>query len=126
MTTTKQIRIPGPEHPITIQRHAGRIIVKVAGLVIADTQAALDLREASYPVVQYIPREDVNMQLLERTDQATYCPYKGDSAYFSIPAGGAKSLNAVWSYERPYDAVAAIKDHLAFYTDRIDAMELDS
>ena len=81
------------------------------------------LREASYPAVQYIPRKDVDMSLLERTDHITYCPYKGDCAYYSIPIGGERSANAVWSYERPFAAVAGIKDHLAFYPDRVDLIE---
>jgi uncharacterized protein (DUF427 family) len=83
----------------------------------------LTLREAAYPAVQYIPRKDVDMALLERTDRATYCPYKGDCSYFSIPVGGNRSINAVWSYEAPYAAVTPIKDHLAFYPDRVDAIE---
>ena len=86
----------------------------------ADTRDALTLREASYPAVQYVPRKDVDMALLERTDHITYCPYKGDCAYYSIPAGGERSINAVWTYEEPYAAVAAIKDHVAFYPDRVD------
>jgi uncharacterized protein (DUF427 family) len=120
---TKPRKIPGPDHPITIERNRARIVVKLAGRVIADTTAALTLREASYPPVQYIPRKDVDMSLLQRTDHATYCPYKGDCAYYSIPVGGQRSANAVWTYEAPYDAVAAIKDHLAFYPDRVDAVE---
>src|SRR6202521_4228580 len=84
----KTIKIPGPDHPITIERNAHRIVVTVAGRVVADTRAALILREASYPPVQYIPRKDVDTALLERTDHATYCPYKGDCAYYSIPLGG--------------------------------------
>ncbi|HEY4073050.1 MAG TPA: DUF427 domain-containing protein [Herbaspirillum sp.] len=119
---TKTVKIPGPDHPITIKPNAKRIIVKVAGKVIADSVNALTLQEASYPAVQYIPRKDVDMSLLERTDNATYCPYKGDCAYFSIPAGGEKTVNAVWIYETPYDAVIQIKDHLAFYTDRVDSI----
>ena len=118
----KTIRIPGPDHPITIAPNTKRVIVKVAGRVIADSVNALTLQEASYPAVQYIPRKDVDMSLLERTENATYCPYKGDCAYFSIPAGGEKTLNAVWTYETPYDAVIQIKDHLAFYTDRVDSI----
>jgi uncharacterized protein (DUF427 family) len=118
----KTIKIPGPDHPITIQPNAKRIIVKAAGKVIADTLEALTLQEASYPAVHYIPRKDVDMSLLERTDHATYCPYKGDCAYFSIPAGGEKSANAVWTYETPYDAVKQIKDHLAFYPDRVESI----
>ncbi|MCU1415816.1 MAG: hypothetical protein JWN80_3156 [Microbacteriaceae bacterium] len=118
----KTVKIPGPDHPITVKPNTGRIIVKVAGRVIADSVNALTLQEASYPPVQYIPRKDVDMALLERTDNATYCPYKGDCAYFSIPAGGEKTANAVWTYETPYDAVIQIKDHLAFYTDRVDSI----
>ena len=120
---TKTIKVPGPDHPITIERNAHRVVVKVAGSVVADTREALTLREASYPAVQYAPRKDVDMTLLERTDNVTYCPYKGDCAYYSIPAGGERSINAVWIYEEPYAAVAAIKDHLAFYPDRVDAIE---
>ena len=81
------------------------------------------MREAAYPPVQYIPRQDVDMSLLERTSHATYCPYKGDCAYYSIPLGGERSVNAVWSYEAPFAAVAAIKDHVAFYPSRVDAIE---
>jgi len=118
----KQIKIPGPDHPITVERNSARVTVTVAGKVIADTTEALSLREASYPAVQYIPRKDVDMTLLQRTDHATYCPYKGDCAYYSIPSAGERATNAVWTYEAPYEAVSAIKDHLAFYPDRVDAI----
>jgi uncharacterized protein (DUF427 family) len=120
---TRPIKHPGPDHPITIEPNPARVVVSVAGRVVADTSHALTLREATYPVVQYIPRGDVDLSLLERTDHATYCPYKGECAYYSIPAGGARSANAVWTYEAPYEAVAPIKDHLAFYPDRVDAIE---
>jgi uncharacterized protein (DUF427 family) len=120
--TAKPIKIPGPDHPITIEPNPQRVTVSLGGRVIADTRAALILREASYPPVQYIPRQDVDMKLLERTEHASYCPYKGDAAYYSLPAGGARSVNAVWSYEAPFEAVAAIKDHVAFYPDRVDAI----
>ena len=123
VTASKPIKIPGPDHPITIERNPARIVVTVAGRIVADTREALTLREAAYPAVQYIPRKDVNMALLERTDHATYCPYKGDASYFSIPVGGDRSTNAVWSYEAPYASVAQIKDYLAFYPDRVDAIE---
>jgi uncharacterized protein (DUF427 family) len=86
---TKTVEVPGPDHPITIERNAHRIVVTVAGRVVADTQDALTLREASYAPVQYIPRKDVDLTLLERTDHATYCPYKGDCAYFSIHRDGS-------------------------------------
>lgn len=118
--TEKTIKIPGRDHPIAIERNPGRVLVSVAGRVIADTRNALSLREANYPAVQYIPRKDVDMSMLERTDHATYCPYKGDCAYYSIPSGGERGLNAVWTYEAPYTAVAQIKDCLAFYPDRVE------
>jgi uncharacterized protein (DUF427 family) len=121
--TTRQRKLPGPDHPITVRPNPARVLVSVAGRVIADTRAALTLKEASYPAVRYIPRKDVDMALLQRTDHATYCPYKGDCAYFSIPIGGGRATNAVWTYEGPFAAVAEIKDHLAFYPDRVDAIE---
>jgi len=119
----KTIKNPGPDHPITIERNPNRVVVSAGGRVVADTQDALALREASYQPVQYIPRKDVDMALLVRTDHATYCPYKGDCAYFSIPLGDERATNAVWSYEAPYAAVAVIKDHLAFYPDRVDSID---
>ena len=120
--TAKTSKIPSAEHPITIEANPARVVVTVGGRIIADTRNALTLREASYPPVQYIPRQDVDMALLERTDHATYCPYKGDCSYYSIPVGGERSTNAVWTYEHPYDAVAEIKDHLAFYPNRVDSI----
>ena len=122
--TTKPIKIPGPDHPITVEPNTSRVVVTLAGQVIADTREALMLREASYPAVQYVPRKDVDLSLLERTDHSTYCPYKGDCAYFSIPIGGDQSVNAVWTHETPFAAVAEIKDHFAFYPDRVDEIAL--
>ena len=121
--TEKPKKIPGPDHPITVEPNPARVVVSIAGRVIADTREALTLHEASYPAVQYIPRKDVDMALLERTDRGTYCPYKGDCAYYSIPLGGKRSENAVWTYEVPFAAVAKIENHLAFYPDRVDAIE---
>lgn len=121
--TARVVMLPGPDHPITIHPNPSRVVVTIGGRVIADTHRALTLREATYSPVQYIPRMDVDMSQLERTDLATYCPYKGDCAYYSIPAGGERSKNAVWTYETPYPAVAEIKDHLAFYPDRVDTIQ---
>jgi uncharacterized protein (DUF427 family) len=120
--STRAIKIPGPDHPITIEPAASRIIVTVAGRTIADSNAALTLHEAAHPAVHYIPRQDVDMTLLQRTGHASYCPYKGEAAYYSIQAGGDRATNAVWTYEAPYDSVAAIKDHVAFYPDRVDTI----
>jgi uncharacterized protein (DUF427 family) len=117
----KPVRIPGPDHPITVTPTRGRVIVKAGGLVIADTRNALTLQEASYPLVHYIPREDADMSQLARTAHTTYCPYKGDASYYSFP----NAENAVWSYETPHPAMAAIKDHLAFYPSRVDAIEVN-
>jgi uncharacterized protein (DUF427 family) len=114
---------PGPDHPITITSSPHRVRVTFNGRVVADTHRALTLREASLPAVQYIPRADVDMALFERTAHATYCPYKGDASYFSLKVDGRVSENAVWSYEAPYSAVAAIVGHLAFYQDRVDRIE---
>ena len=119
----RTIKVPGPDHPITIERNPNRVVVTVASRVVADTRNALILREAGYPAVHYVPRKDADIALLERTEHATYCPYKGDCSYFSIPLGGDRSKNAVWTYEAPYPAVAAIKDHLAFYPHRVDSIE---
>jgi uncharacterized protein (DUF427 family) len=121
--STKTIKNPGPAHPITIERNPKRVVVSIGGRVLADTRDSLILREADYAAVQYIPRKDVDMTLLERSPHTTYCPYKGDCAYFSIPSGVERAVNAVWTYEAPYDAVAAIRNHLAFYPDRVDAIE---
>ena len=120
---SKPIKVPSPDHPITIEPNPSRVVVSVGGRVVAESREALTLREANYPAVQYIPRKDVDMSLLQRTDHATYCPYKGDCAYYSIPAGGERSINAVWTYEAPYAAVAEIKDHLAFYPHRVDEIK---
>ncbi len=110
-----------PEHRITTRPAGVRVQVSVKGEVIADTRDALELREASYPVVYYVPRKDVKMERLARTAHTTYCPFKGHASYFSL-AGGSE--NAVWSYEQPYDEVSVIKDHLAFYPDKVDAISV--
>lgn len=123
---TKPIKIPGPDHPIAITPTKGRITVTVNGKRIADSREALTLKEAAYPPVQYIPRKDVDMAQLQRTAHQTYCPYKGECTYYSIPAGGERSVNAVWSYETPHAAASAIREYLAFYPDRVDAIEIDS
>ena len=123
--TDKPIKVPGPEHHIDITPTKGRVTVEVNGMRIADTREALTLKEAAYPPVQYVPRKDVDMTQLQRTEHQTYCPYKGDCAYYSIAAGGERSVNAVWTYEAPYSAVSAIREYLAFYPDRVDAIEVD-
>jgi uncharacterized protein (DUF427 family) len=122
----KEVKIPGPDHPITISLAEGKVRVTVAGKIVAESTRALLLEEKGYPPVHYLPRSDAEMSLLARTTHYTYCPYKGDCTYYSIPSGGAKSEYAVWTYEKPYEAVADIKEHLAFYPSRVDAIEVIS
>jgi uncharacterized protein (DUF427 family) len=120
--TDKPIKVPGPDHPITVTPSAERVTATVAGRTIADSTATLALSEASYPVVYYFPRADVDMSALERTDHETYCPYKGDASYFSIRTADGLLENAVWTYEQPHDALSEIDEYLAFYTDRVDVI----
>jgi uncharacterized protein (DUF427 family) len=120
----KTMKYPGPDHPITIEASGSRVTVLVAEREIVDSRGALLLKEASYPPVLYIPRHDVDMALLERSSHTTYCPYKGECSYYSIPIGGAKSVNAAWTYENPYAAVAEIGGHLAFYRERVSGISL--
>ncbi len=118
------MKLPGPDHPITITPTPQRVRIRLGGEVVAETTRALTLQEASYPPVQYIPREDARMDLLTRTPRSTHCPYKGDASYYSVAAGGRQAENAVWSYESPFPAMAQIAGHLAFYPDRVDAIEI--
>ena len=120
----KEIRIPGPDHPITISPVEGKVRVTVAGRIVAESTRALRLEESVYPPVYYLPRNDADISLLVRTSHSTYCPYKGECTYYSVPSGGPKSENAVWTYEEPYQAVAGIKEHVAFYPLRVDAIEV--
>src|SRR5215208_7768595 len=113
--TSRPVLTPNPDHPITSERNPNRIQVRAGDTLIADTANALTLREANYPPVHYIPRGDVDMAQLRRSDHATYCPYKSDAAYFHITTLGDEGANAVWTYEQPYAAVGEIVEYLAFY-----------
>ena len=120
----KTIKVPNADHPIVIEEARNRVVVTIAGRVVADSRNVLTMREAAYPPVHYIPRADVDMSLLRHSHHATYCPYKGECSYFSFAAGGQHGENAVWTYEAPYPAVAAIRGHLAFYPDRVASISL--
>lgn len=116
--------MPGTaDHPITITAAPDRVRVTFAGHVVADSREALMLKEASYPPVSYIPRKDVDMALLRRTEHKTRCPYKGEASYYAIHAGGRVADNAIWSYEKPFADMAAITEYVAFYPDRVDSIE---
>jgi uncharacterized protein (DUF427 family) len=112
-----------PDHPIAIAAEPGRVRVTFAACVVADTARALLLHEASYAPVAYIPREDVDMTRLARTDRRTRCPYKGEACYYSIVANGRVAENAAWTYEQPLADVAEIAFYVAFYPDRVDGIE---
>jgi uncharacterized protein (DUF427 family) len=113
------IGLPGPEHPIAITPTNECVVVRAGGRVIAHTRHALTLKEASYPPVYYLPREDVRVDHIKPSAHTTYCPYKGDASYYRLP----DAENAMWSYENPHPAMAAIRNYLAFYPDRVDALE---
>ncbi|MGJ0117761.1 DUF427 domain-containing protein [Williamsia sp. MIQD14] len=112
--------VPGPDHPITVTPTGQRVTVSVDGRQIAASDAALTLREASYPPVQYIPIADVDPAVLRASDAHTYCPYKGEASYYDLVVDGTEQADTVWVYPRPHDAVADIVDHVAFYPDRVD------
>jgi len=113
------VKIPGPDHPITIEPAGGRVVVRDGDRVVADTRDALVLKEASYPAVFYIPRADADMASLRRTEHHTHCPYKGEASYYSLPGNEERAINAIWTYEEPHEAVSSIRGHLAFYPDRV-------
>lgn len=119
----KPVLTPGPDHPITISPATSRVVVRAGGQVVADTRSALTLHESTYPGVAYIPRADVDLTLLERSETGSYCPYKGEASYFSIPALGEGGKDVVWTYETPYAPVAEIKDYVAFYPNKVDSIE---
>jgi len=117
---------PGPDHPITISPNPRRVRVEVAGHVIANSAKALSLKEATYPAVQYLPRQDVEMGFFAKTAHSTHCPYKGEASYFTVSIDGVVIEDVAWSYEDPYPAMQQIDDHVAFYTDKVRVYEVDA
>jgi uncharacterized protein (DUF427 family) len=124
-TGEQAMKIPGPDHPITVTANPKRVRILYQGHEIADTRAALTLQESTYPAVQYVPRADVAMEFLTRTDHSSHCPYKGDASYFTLVRDGVISENAVWSYETPFPAMTEIKDYLAFYPNKVEIVETE-
>jgi uncharacterized protein (DUF427 family) len=123
-TTTP--KLPSPEHPISIHPTGARVVVRAQGRVVANSTDALTLSEATYQPVQYIPISDVDMTVLHSTATSTHCPYKGDASYYSIDGPGGEITDAVWVYEHPYPAMAAIAGHLAFYPDKVEIIVTES
>jgi uncharacterized protein (DUF427 family) len=119
------VKVAGPDHPITITAHPGRVRALYQGHEIADSADALVLKEATYPAVVYFPRQDVEMEALSRTDRDTYCPYKGHASYFTISRDATIAQNAVWSYETPHPGMGAITGHVAFYPNAVTIEGLD-
>jgi uncharacterized protein (DUF427 family) len=119
------MKLPGPDHPITVTPNPRRVRVEVAGHVIVDSATALSLKEATYPVVQYIPRGDIEMGFFGKTDRSTNCPYKGDASYYTLTIEGQVLENVAWSYEEPYPAMQQIEGYLAFYPDKVKVYEVD-
>jgi uncharacterized protein (DUF427 family) len=117
----RTIKIPDATHPITIAPTGSRVTVRVGGVTVAETDRALSLAESTYPVVQYIPLEDVDKSLLDRSTTQSYCPYKGDASYYSVKTqDGTVETDLIWCYEHPYPSVAEIGGHVAFYPNRAE------
>jgi uncharacterized protein (DUF427 family) len=118
---TRTVLIPDATHPITIRPTGSRVTVRVGGNVVAESDNALSLAEASYPVAQYIPLADVDQSVLELTATQTYCPYKGEASYYTVKtADGGAEADVIWTYDKPYPSVAEIAGHVAFYPDRAE------
>ncbi len=122
---TREIKIPGPDHPITITPTDGRVVVGVNGVIVADTTSALTLQESTYPAAQYIPLADVKSEFLQRTETSTWCPFKGDASYYTLALPDGELTDVIWTYEQPHDAVAEIAGYVAFYTDRVEMVVID-
>jgi uncharacterized protein (DUF427 family) len=120
---SREMKTPGPDHPITVEKSPGRVVVRVGDQVVADTTAALALRESNYPAVSYIPLADVDQAFLKASDTTTYCPYKGDASYYTLVTGDAEFQDAIWTYREPYPAVADIAGHVAFYPDKVEVTQ---
>lgn len=117
---SREMKTPGPDHPITVEKNPARVTVRVGDQVVADTTAALVLQESNYPPVQYIPLADVDPAAIKPTDTSTYCPYKGDASYYTLVTPAGEQVDAIWTYRTPYPAVAEIADHVAFYPNKVE------
>ena len=117
---SREPKIPGPDHPITVEPTSARVVVRVGGRTLADTDKALTLREASYPAVQYVPLAAIDNDAIRPTETHTYCPYKGEASYYTIATGDGELTDAIWTYPEPYEAVADIAGYAAFYPDRVE------
>ncbi|BCJ32154.1 DUF427 domain-containing protein [Actinocatenispora sera] len=117
---TRERKIPGPDHPITVAPSTARVVVRLGDTVLADTTSSVELREAGYPPVHYLPPDALDPAVLRPTDTTTYCPYKGEASYYTLAVDGGEAIDAVWTYRTPYPAVEQIAGHLAFYPNKVD------
>jgi uncharacterized protein (DUF427 family) len=115
-----------PQHRIEIDEELIALRVSLNGEVLADTTRGLNLREGKYPPVVYVPREDVNLERLAASSHSTHCPFKGDASYYDYRGDTTPSQEVAWSYETPFDQMAAIRGHLAFYADRVSVERLST
>jgi uncharacterized protein (DUF427 family) len=120
VTSSKEQKIPGPDHPIEVTPTGRRVVVRAGDKVIAETDRALSLAEGDYPPTQYIPLDDVDPDVLRPTEHHSYCPYKGDASYYSLSTPQGELENVIWTYNEPYDAVAEIAGHVAFYPNQVE------
>jgi uncharacterized protein (DUF427 family) len=120
------VKIPGVDHPITVQPTTEHVVVRFGGRVVADSRAALRLDEATYPARYYIPLADVDQTLLRGSDSTTHCPFKGDASYYDVVTDSGEVRDAIWTYEQPYPAVAEIAGHVACYPHLVEITVSDA
>jgi len=118
------MKVPGPDHPITIEPSPKRVRVSYNNHVVADSRRALILKEADLPPVIYFPREDADMPHLTETSHHTHSPYMGEASYYTLKIGNGIEENAAWSYETPYPAMERIRGHIAFHESRVDSIDV--
>ena len=111
-----------PDYRVDFEQTAKRVRVRLGGQTVADSTDARIMLETRHTPVYYLPRADVRMDLAERTDHESFCPFKGEASYWTLVVGDQSAENAMWSYEQPFAEVAGIRDYMAFYGDRVDAL----
>ena len=109
----------GSPHELKWEPAGRRVTAELAGTVVAASDDAFVLHEGRLPPVFYFPLQDINAEVLERTDHSSHCPFKGDASYWSVVVDGTRAENALWAYENPIENAPYLKGYGAFYTDRV-------